>query len=286
VEAYVLSARPLSSDETTITLNGARSACVPLPPWTAVEGGFTRIIHMNQSDACNFLLASSIVLTLMTRVIPLSSAPPVLGAVEGRVTFAGAPPPAVMAEEGSQPVLYVDDSGGLRYVVVFLPDARPDHVSTGTVATMQQRHFIFEPQVLAVRAGQTVRFTNDDPANHNVRSQDANPLNRFSVSTAAGAVGSATHRFVATPPDRPIALSCDIHSWMTAWVYVFDHRQFAVTDAAGRFRIDNIPPGHYRLSLRQPAGRLQREVAVDVTRGGTTRIDVQFNAADLGMPSR
>jgi plastocyanin len=241
---------------------------------------------MNQSDVPRVLLASTIVLTLITLVIPLSSAPPVLGAVEGRVTFAGTPPPAVMAEEGPQPVLYVDDSGGLRYVVVFLPDARPDHVSTGTVATMQQRHFIFEPQVLAVGAGQTVRFTNDDPANHNVRSRDPNPLNRFSVSTAAGPVGSATHRFVATPPDRPIELSCDIHSWMVAWVYVFDHRQFAVTDAGGRFRIDDIPPGHYRLSVGQPAGRLQRELVVDVTAGRTTRIDVGFNAADVGMPSR
>jgi plastocyanin len=241
---------------------------------------------MNRSEVRKFLLASTIVLTLITRVIPLTSAPPALGAIEGRVTFAGAPPPAVMAEEGSQPVLYVDDSGGLRYVVVFLPDARPDRVSSGTPATMQQRHFIFEPQVLAVRAGQTVRFTNDDPANHNVRSQDPNPLNRFSVSTAAGAVGSATHRFAATSPDRPIALSCDIHSWMTAWVYVFDHRQFAVTDAGGRFRIDNIPPGHYRLSVRQPAGRLRRELAADVTAGRTTRIEVGFNAADLGMPSR
>jgi plastocyanin len=34
------------------------------------------------------------------------------------------------------------------------------------------RRFIFEPQVLAVRAGQTVQFTIDNTANHNVRAQD------------------------------------------------------------------------------------------------------------------
>jgi plastocyanin len=232
------------------------------------------------------LLATAGIFAVLKCVTPFTPAQPARGAIEGRVTFAGTPPPAVIAEGGTQPVLYVDNSGGLQYVVVFLPDARADRGPAGTPSTVEQRRFTFEPQVLAVRAGQTVRFTNDDPANHNVRSQDPNPANRFSVNTAAGAAAPATHRFVATPPERPIELSCDIHPWMIAWVYVFDHRQFAVTDANGRFRIDRVPPGHHRLAVRQPAGKLQRDVAADVRAGNTTRIDVQFSAADFGMPSR
>jgi plastocyanin len=180
----------------------------------------------------------------------------------------------------------VDRSGGLRDAVVFLPDARPGAAPTAPPATMNQRNFIFEPQVLAVRAGQTVRFTNDDPAAHNVRAQDSNPVNTFSINTASGSVGPDTQVFAPTRPDRPLELSCDIHPWMAAWIYVFTHERFAVTEAGGGFRITDVPAGRHRIAVRQPSGRLARDLAVDVRAGETARLDVRFTPADVGMPSR
>lgn len=209
------------------------------------------------------------------------------GSIEGRITFAGTPPPPTTVAEngGAQPVLYVDRSGGLRHALVYLPDGRV----AGPVAAearVNQRNFIFQPQVLAVRAGQPVRFTNDDPSNHNVRAQGAGPENTFSINTAPGSVGPASRTFVATPPDRPLQLSCDIHPWMAAWLYVFEHDLFAVTGQDGRYRIDNVPPGRHRIAVRQPSGRLARDLSVEVRAGETTSLDVRFTSADLGMPSR
>lgn len=209
------------------------------------------------------------------------------GSIEGRVTFTGTPPPPTTVElsGGEQPVLYVDRTGGLGFAVVYLPDGRvAGPVPPG--ARMNQRRFIFQPQVLAVRAGQTVHFTNDDPSNHNVRAQGARQENTFSVDTAPGSVDPASRTFVATPPDRPLQLSCDIHPWMAAWIYVFDHDLFAVTGQDGRYRIDNVPPGRHRLAVRQPSGRLARDLSVDVRAGETTTLDVRFAAADIGMPTR
>ncbi|MGH9313596.1 MAG: carboxypeptidase regulatory-like domain-containing protein, partial [Vicinamibacterales bacterium] len=193
-----------------------------------------------------------------------------VGVIEGRVIYEGAPPAPTFVIEGgrTQHVLYVDKSGGLQYAIVFLNDSRVGATST-TPAVLNQRDFIFEPQVLAVDAGQPVRFTSDDPANHNVRSSDANPTNAFSVNTAAGAPAPPPHRFARTPPDRPVVLSCDIHPWMIAWVYAFDRQTFAVTDARGRFRLENVPPGRYRLGVRQPAGRLTRDAMVQVRAAGS-----------------
>jgi plastocyanin len=208
------------------------------------------------------------------------------GRIEGRVTFVGTPPPPVATDSGEQPTLYLSVSGGLRYAVVYLPDAQVPAGMPAQVATMSQRRFMFDPQVLAIRAGQLVRFTNDDPSNHNVRARDPNPANTFAVSTAAGAVPVAMHRFAAISPERPLELSCDIHPWMVAWIYAFAHAPFAVTDAAGRFHLDDIAPGRYRLKVRQPAGRLQRDLSVDVTPGGTARVEVTFVPADLDRPTR
>ena len=138
--------------------------------------------------------------------MPAAPTPEATGRVEGRVTFQGAPPPLMtVGETGeAQPTLYIDAAGGLRYAVVYLPDARAAGPPATKPAIVNQRNFIFEPQVLAVRAGRMVRFTSDDVANHNVRAKGTTPVNTFFISTAPGSTGSATHAFGATPPDRPV----------------------------------------------------------------------------------
>jgi plastocyanin len=208
------------------------------------------------------------------------------GSIEGRVTFAGPPPaPTLVVESGStQHVLHVDAAGGLQYAVVYLPDGRPGAPIPRAALTIDQRRFIFEPQVLAVRAGQTVRFTNADPAAHNVRSQD--PANGFNIQASGTDSAGQGHRFAATPAGRPVELSCDLHSTMAAWVYVFEHDHFAVTGAGGAFVIGPVPAGRHRVAVRQPAGRLARDLAVDVRAGESTRLDVRFTPADLGLPAR
>jgi plastocyanin len=214
------------------------------------------------------------------------SQPPSTGAIEGRVIFEGTPPAPTFVVEGgrTQHVLYVDKSGGLQYAVVYLnvPRSGP---TDAPPATLNQRDFIFEPQVLAVSVGQPVRFTSDDPANHNVRS-DAKGRNSFSVNTAAGSPAPPPRTFEPTSPDDPVVVSCDIHPWMIAWVYAFDRDRFIVTDAHGRFRFDNLPPGPYRMGVRQPAGRLTRDVVVEVAAGWTATVDVRFTPGDLAVPTR
>jgi plastocyanin len=204
------------------------------------------------------------------------------GALEGRVTFEGTPPPPTIVVEGgsTQYLLYLDKAGGLQHAVVFLADATATNPARPRPATVNQFSFIFEPQVLAVRAGQPVRFTNDDPAHHNVRSRDGNPANAFYFDTGAGVRPAPTHRFAPTPIDSPVELSCDIHPWMAAWIYAFDRGAFTTTDASGRFRIDNIPPGRHRLAIRHPAG-LKRDLVVTIRSGETTRQNVRFGDSDI-----
>lgn len=225
-----------------------------------------------------------LVALLLTSGAQLAQSGADTGAIEGRVTFAGPPPPPtiVIQDGGSQQALHVDRSGGLRYAVISLPDAVPDGRGPSTApVVMNQRNFIFEPQVLAVRARQVVRFTSDDSANHNVRAQDSNPVNTFSINTGSGSVGPHTHRFGATPAGRALALSCDIHPWMAAWVYAFEHDQFAVTSADGTFRIAGVPAGRHPLAVRQPSGGLARDLVVDVREAEITHVDVRFTSEDI-----
>jgi plastocyanin len=204
------------------------------------------------------------------------------GALSGQVRYVGrVPPPVIVVESGrDQHVLEVEPgTKGLAFAVVYV-DAEPEPPLEPLAAvTIDQAGWIFRPPVVAVRAGQLVRFANSDGANHNVRSQDEVAANRMNAQTLNT---PHVHRFQPKPaPGSPVAITCDIHPWMIAWVYVFEHRFFAATAADGRFRIDSLPPGPRRLHVRHPAGGLARDLYVVVAAGHTTVVDVSFDTPDL-----
>ena len=76
--------------------------------------------------------------------------------------------------------------------------------------------------------------------------------------------------------DRPgiVRVFCDIHSHMNAFILVFAHRYFAMTDAEGRFHIDNVPPGTYNVMMWNEAWPSEsRQVVVPDTGG---EVEVTF----------
>jgi plastocyanin len=108
-------------------------------------------------------------------------------------------------------------------------------------AVMDQRNETFVPHVLAVMTGTTVDFPNSDAFYHNV----------FSLSkTARFDLGRyAAGRSRAVRFDKPgiVRVFCDIHSHMNAFILVFSHPFFALTNAEGRYAIENVPPGTYNV---------------------------------------
>ena len=47
--------------------------------------------------------------------------------------------------------------------------------------------------------------------------------------------------------EHSFKVKCDVHPWMKAYISVFNHPYFAVTDDTGHYQIDNIPPGEYEV---------------------------------------
>jgi len=134
-------------------------------------------------------------------------------------------------------------------------------------AVMDQRNETFVPHVLAIMAGTTVDFPNSDRIYHNVFSlSKPGPfdLGRY----AAGR--SKSVRF-----DRPgiIRVFCDIHSHMSAFILVFGHPYFTMTDGDGRYRLDNVPSGAYTI-VAWNEGTTSEPAPVTVASGGTTEMDL------------
>jgi hypothetical protein len=131
---------------------------------------------------------------------------------------------------------------------------------------MDQRNETFVPHLLAVTTGTSIDFPNSDHIYHNVFSLSKTKtfdLGRY----AAG--HSKTLRF-----DRPgiVRVFCDIHSHMNAFILVFGHPFFAVSDVEGRYRIDNVPAGTYNV-IAWNEGLASDPKPVTVPAGGSTELD-------------
>jgi plastocyanin len=182
------------------------------------------------------------VVTMAQSTRALAQTPP--GVIRGRVEIRRAPSqierrPTVndlgMHAAHEQPdqrrsVLYLESAPSLAF-----PDIEPQR------ATLDQRNETFIPHVLAITVGTTVDFPNSDRVYHNVFSLSG--TKRFDLGRYA-AGRSRSVRF-----DRPgiVRVFCEIHSHMSAFILVFNHRYFAVTAADGRYQISRVPPGRYTL---------------------------------------
>jgi plastocyanin len=131
---------------------------------------------------------------------------------------------------------------------------------------LDQRNERFVPHVLAITVGSVVDFPNNDRTYHNVFS--LSEARSFDLGRYA-AGNSKSVRF-----DRPgiVRVFCDIHSHMNAFILVFAHRYFAVTDADGRYRIDNVPPGTYTVSMWNEAASVESRQVTMPDAGGELEI--------------
>ncbi|MFN8178520.1 MAG: hypothetical protein U0167_11335 [bacterium] len=133
-----------------------------------------------------------------------------------------------------------------RYAVVSLTgDHLPPIRLPVQPPTMAQKDRMFEPSVLAVPVGATVKFPNLDPFFHNVFSYSKSK--RFDL----GRYPAGQSQSVVFDKPGVISVFCEIHYSMRAYVHVLDTPYFAVTDDTKHFSIPGVLPGAYVLHVWQ-----------------------------------
>lgn len=167
-----------------------------------------------------------------------SGAPdPASGSIRGRIEH------ALVARWPA--VVYVEKIPGRTFPP---PDERP---------VVDQKKLVFIPHVLPVILGTTVEFRNSDDVKHNIFSSRKSPT-VFNLGTySAGVVRSVTF-------DKPgvVSLLCNVHSEMSAYVVVVETPYFTTTDREGRFTIEGVPAGAYRLAFWHEAVASEAQAVV------------------------
>jgi hypothetical protein len=185
------------------------------------------------------------------------------GDITGKVTLQGTPPPekAIAFDDNCSkfnPTVtttrhyVVGKDNGLANVFVYISkglEGKKFPVPTEAVE-INQVGCNYDPYVLGVMVGQTLKIKDSDPIMHNIHALpkvDGNSEFNF-AEMAAGDVNDTKWVASITKPEVLVKLKCDVHAWMFCYVGVCDHPFFAVTDADGNFKIANVPPGDYTLT--------------------------------------
>ena len=210
-------------------------------------------------------------LALLLSVSPaLAQEPPAPGSIRGRVDVRrGTPPSSERPGVADLGMPGPREASDRRRSVVYLESAPQAAFETPPPgrAVLDQRNEAFVPGVVAITAGSIVAFPNSDRVYHNVFS--LSKPRRFDL----GRYPRGQSRSVAFDKPGVVRVFCEIHSHMSAYILVFAHRFFAVTDEAGRYRLDGVPPGTYTLALWWD-GEVRSRRDVRVEPGGTLDLDL------------
>jgi len=181
------------------------------------------------------------------------------GDVKGKITFDGKAPkmkplrmdadPVCVANSDIKPRkewLILDENNGVKNVLVFVKESKSGSLADNydtpkEAAVIDQKGCVYVPHVLGVMVGQQLDILNSDGTLHNIHAlpkvnkefNKAMPRSKKQMSVTFDKV------------EAPFKVKCDVHPWMGAFLGVFDHPYFAVTDDSGSFTISNLPPGKY-----------------------------------------
>jgi len=112
--------------------------------------------------------------------------------------------------------------------------------------TIDQKGLMFVPHITAVVQGTTVDFLNSDSVAHNVFWPSISGNKKLGHNLGTWPKGQRqSFKF-----DNPgvVSLLCNVHPEMAAYVVVSPTPYFATTNAAGEFKIENVPDGAYTVT--------------------------------------
>jgi len=227
----------------------------------------------------NLLIIKMFKLIFATFSLLILTSPIHAGTIKGEVKYTGKAPAPVIHKTGKfkkvcgSEILeesLILENQKVKNVVVWLEGKHAKKLKSEPGSyTIDQKKCSYSPHVLAMPQGSELKILTSDPINHNIHtySFDNDPINIMFLP----------NQDYTQEMEEPevIKVSCDLHSWMVAYIVVTPNSYFAMTQNNGTFEIKNVPPGKYTLKLwHESLGEESRKIEVGK---GDTREDFSFS---------
>lgn len=155
----------------------------------------------------------------------------------------------------------------------------------------------FKPYVTIVRDQGTIEVVNMDPVEHDIQAFETSesefwremfvmPLPMNPGYPPKAGVDAQYHKHLSGEPRikmiqmtkgrHVFVMQCGIHEYMESWGFAVDNPYYALSDQSGRFEIDNIPPGDYKLVVWHPKALSVIEQDVRIPAMGVVSANVEI----------
>jgi plastocyanin len=219
---------------------------------------------------------STAAILLLTAAVPLPA-----GTITGIVNARGAPEAAEAGGDGayaSRRYKFAEkmDYDHLTDFVIYVDETLAHVAPPGStpVAVTTQRDAVFDPHILPVAVGTTVKWPNLDAIYHNVFSMSEPKM--FNL----GLYHQERVPVLTFDKTGRVDVFCAIHSQMHCIILVLPNPFFAKADANRRYTIKDVPAGTYKLrAWHERLPSLVKEVMVPAE--GEVRMDFTLGMAEL-----
>lgn len=205
-----------------------------------------------------------------------------VGSLAGTVRFDGDPPGDTVPIASDERLcgtaapsgVKVGGDGGLANTVVWVAGAtsgKPLPVEKRVVIT--SGNCLVDPRIQATVVGAAVNVFNGDKLLHTLVFLRAGTNDTIAVMPFFND-GQVVASEKLADASGIVEVQCALHPWTRGYLAVFDHPYFAVTRPDGRFTIDSLPPGSYRVMAWHEGMSRPVEQKVKIDAGQTNTVDV------------
>ena len=176
----------------------------------------------------------------------------------------------------------VSPDGGLKDVVVTI-----QHVDAGKPFNKEPINIVAEnckflPDVSIIRQGETFKVDNLDAVMHN-RQVYQKERGKILLNIPIPAEEVSDGKITFKKHYKIMQMICGMHEFMQTWGYRVQHPYYSQTKIDGNFKINNIPPGEYKLTAWHYLMKKQTQ-KIKIAAGETVDLSFVFNADKVVRP--
>jgi plastocyanin len=159
--------------------------------------------------------------------------------------------------------------------VVYLTAAGKTFPAPEQHFVMDQFGLVFEPHILVVPVGSTVDFLNHDDVMHNVMWPTVSGDKQGAKNL--GTFGKGDQRSFRFDKVGVAPILCNAHPQMSAYIVVIPSPYYTiVTDRFGKYKIENVPPGKYTITVWNESHEPGKVHSQEITVTGETKVDLTY----------